>query len=1135
MINTRSIVLVALTVLMAQIFCPGSTLALPTNLNRPPDFLTAKAYSLVPDGSTGSVDPQSMALGDFNGDGKVDIVSANYASPTITVLLASADGSFGLPTEYSVGLYPIAVLTGDLNGDGKLDLAVANYSGAPGLSILIGDGMGGFGSAKGFALLTNPLSLVAADFNHDGKTDLVATNFRSNNVSVLLGDGAGNFSSYGNFAAGLAPWAIATGDFNGDSEVDLAATNDETGNVSILLGNGKGGFGSPLPIFVGGKPRSILIRDLNGDGKSDIVVSTAESKNISVLLGNGTGNFSSPIVVASALAAYSLASGDFNGDGKLDLAVASGDGGALSILPGDGAGGFDQSNSFIVGSSPESLAVGDFNGDGRLDLAVGNHNVGYVWILPGRGDGSFLTAPGYDAAGPPTLAVTVSDFNGDGKADLATINYDSNIISVQLGDGHGGLGIAIGFPVESRPVSITTGDFNRDGKPDIVVSESGSAGISVLLGDGTGGFRSGFSGTFGIGVAPFVGVGDFNGDGKADVVFAFNDQVVGSNVISILFGDGDGNFSRRTGFNIETPPESAVVGDVNGDGKSDFAITSGSNVVIVFGNSTGELQVGATYPITSKTGMSTRLTSLALADINGDGKPDLIVSSELQSGAEQRLSVLLGDVGGTFKSPSIIDMDGKLGVVRDFNGDGKLDLATFGSVISIANGDGLGGAEQKTYFAAGSAPSAVAAEDFDGDGKLDLVATDFNANKIFILLNAFDSPAPASLQFSSSNFSVVEGDERATVTVTRTGDPSTTVSANYLVGDLSASQRSDYNFTSGHLSFGAGETSKTFTVVIVDDAYVENSETVSLSLGNLTGNVVLGSPGAAVLTIVDNDSGDTSKNPSDDVQFFVRQHYYDFLSRVPDQSGFDFWVGQITPCGSDQACLRQKRIDVSDAFFYELEYQQTGSYVYRLYRAAFGNNQPFPNKIPDPDHAGEEKKVMSYQAFVRDRARVIGGTNLAQSQFALANAFVQRTEFMARYGLGLDGPDFVDVLLATIKNDLGADITAQRGALINLYNNGGRGAVLYKLADDNVQTNPVDNRAFIDAEYNRAFVATQYFGYLRRDPDMAGFLFWLGQINRAPLRDVPKQHALVCSFITSAEYQLRFSSIVSHANRECPR
>jgi len=98
---------------------------------------------------------------------------------------------------------------------------------------------------------------------------------------------------------------------------------------------------------------------------------------------------------------------------------------------------------------------------------------------------------------------------------------------------------------------------------------------------------------------------------------------------------------------------------------------------------------------------------------------------------------------------------------------------------------------------------------------------------------------------------------------------------------------------------------------------------------------------------------------------------------------------------------------------------------------------------------------------------------------------------------------------------------------------GSRGAVMYRLSDNN-QTNPINNRAFIDTEYNRSFVASQYFGYLRRDADIGGFLFWLGQVSNAPLRDVPKQHAMVCSFITSAEYQLRFSPVVTHTNAECP-
>jgi hypothetical protein len=284
----------------------------------------------------------------------------------------------------------------------------------------------------------------------------------------------------------------------------------------------------------------------------------------------------------------------------------------------------------------------------------------------------------------------------------------------------------------------------------------------------------------------------------------------------------------------------------------------------------------------------------------------------------------------------------------------------------------------------------------------------------------------------------------------------------------------------------------------------------------------------------------TTANPIDDAQFFVRQQYLDFLNREPDQAGWDYWTDQITSCGSDQLCIHNRRIAVSNAFFFEPEFQQTGSYVFRLYRAAYGDNQPFPNTIPDPRYPNEEKKLPSYAVFLQDRARVVGGTNLPQAQLDLANDLVQRPEFLTRYPANLTGPQFVDAVLTTISGSFfcgqsgGADLTSQRDALIALLNQGGRGMVMYRLSDDDLLTNPINNRAFIDATYNASFVLNEYFGYLRRDPDFGGFHFWLcDQVNRFPLRNIGIQHAMVCSFITSEEYQLRFGSQVTHTNAEC--
>ena len=266
----------------------------------------------------------------------------------------------------------------------------------------------------------------------------------------------------------------------------------------------------------------------------------------------------------------------------------------------------------------------------------------------------------------------------------------------------------------------------------------------------------------------------------------------------------------------------------------------------------------------------------------------------------------------------------------------------------------------------------------------------------------------------------------------------------------------------------------------------------------------------------------------DDSDFFVNQHYVDFLNRFPDPSGFTFWNGVITSCGANQTCIFNKRVDVSNSFFFELEFQQTGAYVYRLYRESFGNTQPFAN--PDTSNQTEANKIPLYAKFKADRQVVIGGADLAAQQLALATDFAGRPEFINRYPTNLTLSQFVDAILATIQNDTGANLTSQKNALVGL---GSRAAVIYRLADDNAGTNPINNRAFIDAEYNRAFVYGEYGGYLRRDSDVGGFLFWLGQVNSGALRDTTKQHAMVCSFITSDEYQFRFGNIATHHNNEC--
>jgi len=264
---------------------------------------------------------------------------------------------------------------------------------------------------------------------------------------------------------------------------------------------------------------------------------------------------------------------------------------------------------------------------------------------------------------------------------------------------------------------------------------------------------------------------------------------------------------------------------------------------------------------------------------------------------------------------------------------------------------------------------------------------------------------------------------------------------------------------------------------------------------------------------------------------FVNQCYLDFLQRSADPGGLSYWTSQISQCVADVQCFHDKTIGVSNAFFFEQEFQQTGSYVYRLFREAFGNTQPQPN--PDSSNPTEANKIPSYDAYAALRARVIGGASLTAGQLDAANVLAASSQFQARYPANQPLDQFVDALLNTIQTDIGVNLSSQRTALIAL---GSRGAVLYRLANDDLQggNGGINNRLFIDAEYNKTFVVTEYFGYLRRDGDIGGILFWKSQIDSAPLRDTAKQNAMVCSVITSDEYQKRFGPNSPRTNAECP-
>ncbi|HMF58492.1 MAG TPA: CHRD domain-containing protein, partial [Pyrinomonadaceae bacterium] len=369
------------------------------------------------------------------------------------------------------------------------------------------------------------------------------------------------------------------------------------------------------------------------------------------------------------------------------------------------------------------------------------------------------------------------------------------------------------------------------------------------------------------------------------------------------------------------------------------------------------------------------------------------------------------------------------------------------------------------------------------------------------------SPSASTVEFNASDYTIGESGGNAVIVVTRFGNTSTSATVDFTTSNGTASDRSDYTFNAGTLQFAPGETSKAFLVSVTDDAYVEGNETLNVVLSNPTGGILLASPATATLTILDNDTQQPAINPIDDAQVFVRQHYLDFLSREPDEGGLAYWTARINECGSDQSCLVRRRSEVSAAFFIEQEFQQTGFFIYRLYKASYGR-QP------------------AFQEFINDRTHVVAGANLDTTKTLFAESFVQRPEFTFNYSLAQQGPAFVDALITKVGNSSNVDLNQHRSELIAEYNLGtsqvnSRARVLRKL---------IEYPEYVQAETNPAFVLSQYFLYLRRDADAGGYQFWLDILNNR----VPGNYlAMVCAFLTSAEYQQRFSPVVTRRNSDC--
>jgi hypothetical protein len=725
--------------------------------------------------------PRYMAVGDINRDGNLDFVVTNTPNARVHVRLGDGQGGFTPPpapipasaTTASANTTNLALA--DSNEDGFLDLLALHDDGLNGvLTINYGNGTGNFPTTGGarLTLTSSPRGLAVTDLNGDGHIDLLTTSTRPSAALVYQGNGRGQFTVAPAIPVSVSPVAVAASDVNGDGRPDLlvVSTTSLDSRVAIRLANSTGGYqAAPVPeVAVGVGALGITVADVNHDGQPDLLTANGsgnDNSTISVRLGDGAGGFQPASLpeVSVGLNPTNVAVGDINRDGHPDFIAAcnSESSTTLAVRLGDGTGRFlpAPQPALQAGLAPCALALVDLNQDGQLDVLVGNNgtrrigvtaSVASVSVRLGDGAGQFWSP---SARRVPTASrsndLAVGDFNNDGRVDF--LHLGGLGASIRLGNGRGGF-VPPPAPTPAEvtdlglfPSAVAVGDLNNDGNLDFVTPARSPTSVSstvvvVRLGNGLGGFQppaaSAAISTLSSSPTSVVLV-DVDNDGKLDLLAA---SELG---VDVRLGDGAGSFRSPAVayYFIRANPMQIVAGDVNDDGYQDFLTANYRGTVSIWlGNGTGtfspptvaEIQFSQLQPV-----------SLALGDVNSDGKLDFIVTSIATAGDE--VEIRLGNGTGAFISPVVasipVNSDPTAVALGDVNGDGNLDMVISGStpsMMSILLGDGRGSFRVPVVggnVGAGSYPRGIQLADIDNDGDLDMLIPNGDETSVSVRLN----------------------------------------------------------------------------------------------------------------------------------------------------------------------------------------------------------------------------------------------------------------------------------------------------------------------------------------------------------------------------------------------------------------